>query len=75
MPPRMPTEKLLISISNPALMCPSTRASNFLMTQPAKGPIIMAPKNIGTSVATTTPIVAMAAITPPREPPVSLPPV
>ena len=39
----MPMEKLLISISKPAGIWPSTFLSNCLMTQPARGPMTMAP--------------------------------
>lgn len=69
----MPTEKLLTSISNPARMRPSTRRSNRFTTQPASGPAIIAPINIGTSLPTMTPDVAIAAATPPRAPAILLP--
>ena len=66
--PRMPIEKLLTSISNPALTLPSIRRSNCLMTYPARGPIIIAPMNMGISLPTITPAVAITPITPPRSP-------
>ena len=62
----MPAEKLLTSISKPALILPSQSLSICFMTQAASGPMIMAPRNIGMSVPTITPTVAMDATTPPR---------
>ena len=44
-----------------------------LTTQPASGPAIIAPINIGTSLPTMTPDVAIAAATPPRAPAILLP--
>ena len=42
-------------------------SSVFFINQPTSGPIIIAPSNIGVSGnATITPIVATAAIIPPR---------
>lgn len=41
----------------------------------AQRPAIMAPRNIGMSAPTMTPIVVMAPTTPPRSPPINLPPV
>lgn len=64
----MPTEKLLTSISNPAGMRPSAQRSKVRITQPAKGPMAIAPMNIGMSLPRITPITATAAITPPRSP-------
>ena len=62
----MPAEKLLTSISKPALILPSQSWSICFMIQAASGPMIMAPRNIGMSVPTMTPTVAMDATTPPR---------
>ena len=77
--PKIPTEKLLINISNPAGICPSIALSNFLMTHPANGPITMAPINIGCPSNPPTPAIqpmtAIAPMTPPRSPPTCLPPV
>ena len=66
--PRMPSEKLLTSISKPAGIFPSNSRSNFFITQAASGPTIIAPINIGISEPTITPIVAIAPITPPLWP-------
>ncbi len=66
--PRMPSEKLLTSISKPAGIFPSNSRSNFFITQAASGPTIIAPINIGMSEPTITPIVAIAPITPPLWP-------
>ena len=71
----IPTEKLLINISNPAGALPSIALSNFLIVYPASGPIIIAPINIGISAPTITPAVAIAPITPPLTSPTTLPPV
>ena len=73
--PNIPIEKLLTSISKPDGIFPSTTLSNFLITKPANGPIIIAPINIGISAPTITPIVATVPITPPLAPPTILPPV
>ena len=73
--PIMPAEKLFTSISKPLLILPSTAWSNFLIDQPPSGPTIIAPRNIGISVPTMTPIVVIAPTTAPRSPPASLPPV
>ncbi len=75
MAPRMPREKLFTSISNPAGICPSISLSNFLITHAAIGPTTIAPRNMGLSEATITPIDAIAPITPPRSPATTLPPV
>ena len=66
--PSMPDEKLSISISKPGLTLPSQMASIFFISQPPSGPMIMAPRNIGTSAPVTTPIVAIAPTTAPRVP-------
>ena len=66
--PRMPAEKLLTSISKPGLILPSQSLSIHFVIQPASGPMIMAPRNIGMFVPTMTPTVAMLATTPPRSP-------
>ena len=65
---RMPAEKLLTSISKPGLILPSHSLSTCFMHQAANGPMIIAPKNIGMSVPTITPMVATTATTPPRTP-------
>ena len=72
---RIPREKLFTSISKPGLIWPSTAWSNFLITQADSGPTIMAPRNIGTSAPTITPMVAAAPMTPPRLPATTSPPV
>ena len=64
--PQMPAAKLLTSISKPGLILPSQIASIFFIDQPPSGPMIMAPMNIGISVPTMTPMVAIAPTTPPR---------
>ena len=66
MPPRMPAEKLFTSISKPFGMESSMAWSNFLMQKPPKGPMIMAPRNIGMSAPAMMPLVAIAPTTPPR---------
>ena len=66
--PRMPAEKLFTSISKPGLILPSHSRSICLVTHAASGPMIIAPRNIGMSVPTMTPIVAIVATTPPRAP-------
>ena len=43
----MPAEKLLTSISKPGLILPSQIASSFFMSHAASGPMIIAPRNIG----------------------------
>ncbi len=73
--PIIPTEKLFTSISKPGGICPSIILSNLLMTHPAKGPTAIAPKNIGFSEATMTPIAVIAPIRPPRSPATTFPPV
>ncbi|MNP48823.1 hypothetical protein D3C76_1429670 [compost metagenome] len=73
--PMMPAEKLLTNISKPLLILPSTQRSKCLIAQPPNGPAIMEPRNIGMSAPTITPMVVMAPTTPPRSPPISLPPV
>ena len=74
-PPRMPAVKLSTSISKPgrtrSLISPSMSLSRYA----ASGPIIMAPRNIGTVEPTTMPIVATAPTTAPRCPCTSRPPV
>jgi len=65
---KIPAEKLLTSISKPGLILPSQILSTCFMHQAANGPMIIAPKNIGMSVPTITPMVATAATTPPRTP-------
>ena len=65
---RIPAEKLLTSISKPGLILPSHSLSTCFMHQAANGPMIIAPKNIGMSVPTITPMVATTATTPPRTP-------
>ena len=66
---------MFTSISNPALTFPSIAWSNFFIIQADKGPIIIAPINIGISAPTITPIVAIAPITPPLSPCTIFPPV
>ena len=66
--PRMPAEKLSTSISKPGLILPSQIASSFFISQPPSGPMIIAPRNIGTSAPAITPMVAIAPTTPPRMP-------
>ena len=81
--PKMPSEKLSTTISKPARTLPSMARSNCLRTQPAKGPMIIAPRNIGVPVRVAnsvmppmiTPAVAMAPITAPRCPWTIFPPV
>ena len=73
--PRMPAEKLSMSISKPGRILPSHIASSFFMAQPPSGPMIIAPMNIGTSAPVTTPMVAIAPTTPPRLPCTIRPPV
>ena len=63
---RMPAEKLFTSISKPGLIFPSQRASTFFITHAVSGPMSIAPMNMGMSVPTITPIVAIAPTTPPR---------
>ena len=74
---KIPAEKLSTSISKPGLILPAHRPSSFFMHQAARGPQIMAPRNIGEplpsspiktgeEVPSTTPMVAMAPTTPPR---------
>ncbi|CAC6704256.1 Uncharacterised protein [Staphylococcus aureus] len=66
--PKIPAEKLLNSISKPCGVLGWINWSVFFINQPTKGPIIIAPSNIGVSGnATMTPIVAVAAIIPPRK--------
>ena len=66
--PVMPALKLLTSISKPGLIRPSQRPSRRFMTSAANGPMIMAPRNIGTAVPTMTPMVATTPTTLPRMP-------
>ena len=73
--PRIPAEKLSTSISNPARILPAHSLSTCFMSHAASGPTIIAPMNIGMSVPTMTPIVAMLATTPPRVPYTMRPPV
>ena len=75
MPPMMPTEKLLTTISKPAGMWPSMLLSKRLMHQPPRGPQIMAPMNMVLSVEAMAPRVARAPATAPFWPPTALPPV
>ena len=67
-PPRMPAEKLLTSISKPGLILPSQMLSTFFISQAASGPMIIAPRNIGSEVLMITPMVAMTPTTAPRTP-------
>ena len=67
-PPAMPAEKLLTSISKPGLILPSQILSSSFITQAPSGPMIMAPRNIGTSVPAMTPMVAIEPTTAPRMP-------
>ena len=62
----MPAEKLLTSISKPGLILPSQSWSRRFITYAANGPMTMAPRNMGWSGLTITPIVATTATTPPR---------
>ncbi len=62
----MPAEKLSTSISKPGRILPSQMASIFFITQAPGGPMIIAPRNIGTSEPAITPMVAMAPTTAPR---------
>ena len=71
----IPAEKLFISISNPGLIFPSINLSKAFIANPPRGPAIIAPRNIGISAPTTTPIVVMAPTTPPLFPPTIVPPV
>ena len=66
MKPQIPAEKLFTSISKPGLILPSQMASMCFIVQPPRGPMIMAPMNIGIDVPAMTPIVAIAPTTPPR---------
>jgi hypothetical protein len=75
MPPRMPRLKLATSISKPALILPCNALSITLSRTAASGPMIIAPRNIGVSVPTITPMVAIAPITAPRRPCTMCPPV
>ncbi len=74
-PPMMPAEKLSISISKPDGTLSWMALSTFLMMYAASGPMIMAPRNMGTSEPTMTPIVATAPTTAPRCPWTMRPPV
>jgi hypothetical protein len=65
---RMPAEKLLTSISKPGLIFPSHSLSTCFMHQAANGPMIIAPRNVGSGVLTITPMVATTPTTPPRTP-------
>ena len=64
--PQMPAEKLLTSISKPGRILCVQRASSFFIDQPPSGPMIIAPRNIGTLAPAMAPMVAMAPTTPPR---------
>jgi hypothetical protein len=64
----MPAEKLFTSISKPGLILPSQSLSICFITQAASGAMMSAPRNIGWSVLTITPMVATTATTPPRTP-------
>ena len=64
--PVIPRLKFPISISKPAGVTGSSTASIFFRTHAAKGPISMAPRNIGIVDPTITPTVATAPITAPR---------
>ncbi|CAB4921164.1 unannotated protein [freshwater metagenome] len=66
MPPQMPAEKLLTSISKPGRILCAQSASSFFIDQPPSGPMTMAPRNIGTLAPVMAPIVAIAPTTPPR---------
>ena len=74
---KMPAEKLSTSISKPGRTLPAHRPSSFFMHHAARGPQIMAPRNMGEpepsspintgeEVPMMTPMVAMAPTTPPR---------
>ena len=65
---RIPAEYMLTSISKPGRILPSQMLSIFIMSHAASGPTIMAPRNMGTWLPTTTPMQAMEATTPPRSP-------
>ena len=71
----MPSEKLSTSISKPEGTLASRKPSILLSSQAASGPITMAPRNMGMSAPTMTPIVAIAPTTAPRVPWTVLPPV
>ena len=72
--PMMPSEKLSMTISKPAGTRPSISVSNFFRTQAAKGPMTIAPRNMGVPSSVDmsvmppmiTPMVAMAPMTAPR---------
>lgn len=71
----MPTEKLSTSISKPAGVFPSTSLSKAFMTQPAKGPMSMAPMSMVVSGAPAMqPTTAMAPAILPLSPPTRYPP-
>ncbi len=82
---QMPAEKLSTSISKPGLIFPAQSASMCFMTYAVKGPMIMAPRNIGAAglspmkigslVARMTPMTAKPPTTPPRTSYTILPPV
>ncbi len=67
-PPMMPSEKLFTSISNPGRIFSSQSFSIHLRMSAASGPTIIAPRNCGVVVPTTTPIVTSAPMTAPRWP-------
>ena len=73
-PPRIPSEKLSTIISKPLGTLSLTKSSNFLITKPENGPIIIAPKNIGISAPTTIPKVPIAPATAPLFPCTNPPP-
>ena len=76
---QMPAEKLSMSISNPGLTLPSQIESIFFIVHAVRGPMIIAPRNIGAAlpsspmnstslVARITPMTPTAPTTPPRTP-------
>lgn len=77
--PPMPSEKLSMSISKPAGVCPSISWSNFLINQPAAGPTSIEAMSIVVTVVspvtgstvmpeTMAPMTAMVAMMRPRLP-------
>ena len=63
--PKIPAEKLLISISNPVGIFGLIILSNFFIKKAPKGPVIIAPKNIGIFEPTITPAAIIEPTTPP----------
>jgi hypothetical protein len=66
--PAMPAANMLTSISKPALILPSQRASIFFMTHAESGPTIIAPRNIGMVLPVIMPTATIDATTAPRSP-------